>query len=511
MNTRSIRFRLTLYHVCLLALILLVFASAGYWGFRRRLTNSLEAYCASQSRQIAESLLASLPASGLTYLGDEIQEHYAPEANNLFIRIVSSEGTTLYESGSPQDKSFIPPQLGFLPNLKGPWTEVETRQHRLVFIRPYSLANGGSYQIQIGASLLPLEKSLEVLWKIGLWLLPLALVLSAVGGFFLIQRSLKPVREVVATARRINSSNLRERLIETQTHDEIQDLTKTLNQMFERLDASFKQMVRFTADASHELRTPLTVIRGNLELLLRDKAVSRGSYSSEELQETLAQTLEETERLSKIVSQLLELTQLDSGEIELEREVFDLTELVATTAEQMNLLAEDKGIRLGTDLAPRIPFEGDRSRLKQVLLNLIDNAIKYCPVGSAVEVRLFNDQRGLVLEVKDNGPGIPADAIGRLCDRFYRVDKVRSRELGGSGLGLSICRSICEAHGGRIEVDSRTGVGSTFRVVLPASPNDLAVLEGIEQPVSSQEDPSQGEHTFYKPLPSKGHPKDWGS
>jgi heavy metal sensor kinase len=382
---------------------------------------------------------------------------------------------------------------------------VDSRQHRLVFIRPYSLAKDESYQIQIVASLLPLEKSLEVLWRIGLWLLPLALVLSAVGGFFLIQRSLKPIREVVATAQRINSSNLRERLIETQTHDEIQDLTNTLNQMFERLDASFKQMVRFTADASHELRTPLTVIRGNLELLLRDRAVSRGSDASEEIRETLAQTLEETERISKIVSQLLELTQLDSGEIELERETFDLTELVATTAEQMHLLAEDKGIRLEMDLAPRIPFRGDRSRVKQVLLNLIDNTIKYCPAGSAVEIRLFKDQRGLVLEVQDNGPGIPADAISRLCDRFYRVDKVRSRELGGSGLGLSICRSICEAHGGSIEVDSRTGVGSTFRVVLPVPPNDSAVIEGREQPVSSQGGPSEGERTLCKPLPSNAH------
>ncbi len=268
---------------------------------------------------------------------------------------------------------------------------VERGEHRLVFIRPYMLNNGESYQIQMAASLLPLENSLGGLWKVGVLLLPFALASSVIGGSLLTRHLLKPIRDVVVTARRINSLNLKERLIEKQTGDEIQDLARTLNEMFERLEFSFKQMVRFTADASHELRTPLTVIRGNLELLLRHKGTLVVYLSSDECKETLSQTLEETERLSKIVMQLMELTQLDSGEIELERERFDLNDLVATTIDQMKLLAEDKETRLEANLEPQVVFSGDRYRIKQVLLNLIDNAIKYCPSGSEVSVRLFKE------------------------------------------------------------------------------------------------------------------------
>src|SRR5438552_3574694 len=142
MNPRSIHFRITLYQVSLMAITLSVFALASYWGFRRHLIGTLELQCASQTKQIAESLLAALPVSGTNYVQDEIQEHYAPEANNLFVRIVSSSGTTVYESGDPRDRSFFPPRPGFRSGLNGPQTEVDSRNHRLVFVRPYSLGNG---------------------------------------------------------------------------------------------------------------------------------------------------------------------------------------------------------------------------------------------------------------------------------------------------------------------------------------------------------------------------------
>ena len=467
MNLRSIHFRLTAYQVSLMALILLVFAMASYFGFQRYLTHTLESHCSSQSKQIADSLLAGLPVSGADHVRDEIAEHYSPESHNTFIRIVNSNGAVLYESGMPHDRSFGPPQLGFLPSLRIPATEVSREAHRLVFVRPYQLTNGDSYQIQMAVSTLPLENSLEGLWRIGLFSLPFALVSSSAGGFLLVRRSLQPIRTVIATAQRIHAGNLKERLTEQPTGDEIQQLARTLNQMFERLDASFRQMVRFTADASHELRTPLTVIRGNLELLLRSRPMADRELGSPEAKEIVAQTLEETEQLSKIVRQLLELAQMDSGEIRVERETFDLAELTQTTAEQMSLLAADKGIRLQTEPMSLLTFSGDRYRIKQVLLNLLDNAIKYCPSGSEIRLGLRRTARNVVIEVKDNGPGIPGDALTHLYDRFYRIDRARSRELGGTGLGLSICKSICEAHGGRIEVESQIREGSTFRVLLP--------------------------------------------
>jgi len=469
MNLRSIHFRLTAYHASLMALTLLVFAMTSYFGFQRYLTHTLESQCSSQTKQIADSLLAGLPVSGVDHVRDEIAEHYSPESNNTFIRIVSSSGDVLYESGLPHDRSFDPPQLGFLPSLTAPATEVSREAHRLAFVRPYRLSNGDSYQIQMAASTLPLEKSLEGLWKIGIFILPFALVTSSAGGFLLVRRSLQPIRTVIATGQRIHTGNLKERLTEQPTGDELQQLTRTLNQMFERLDASFRQMVRFTADASHELRTPLTVIRGNLELLLQSRPMADRELGSPEAKEIVAQTLEETEQLSKIVGQLLELAQMDSGEITLERETFDLAELTQTTAEQMSLLAEDKGIQLQTEPMSPLTFSGDRYRIKQVLLNLIDNAIKYCPSGSEIWLGLSRNAGNIVIEVRDNGPGIPGDALTHLYDRFYRIDKARSRELGGTGLGLSICKSICEAHGGGIELESQIRKGSTFRVVLPGS------------------------------------------
>ena len=465
MNPRSIRFRLAAYHVLLLAGVLLAFSLAAFWGFRRHLTHLVEAQCANLTRQIAESLLANIHVSGADYLRDEVQEHYDPETNNLFVRIVEANGTVVYESGEPHDRSFSPPRVSFLPNLKEPRVEVDADNGRLVFIRPYSLPQGESYQIQMVASLRPVQNSLEGLGRVEILLFPFALFISAIGSAVLVSRSFKPIRQVIATAQKINSGNLRQRLVEASSGDEIQKLTQTLNQMLERLEASFKQMIQFTADASHELRTPLTVIRGNLELVLRNK--TDGYPLMAEVQEPLAQTLEEAERLSKTVSQLMELTQLDSGEIQLEHDVFDLTELVATTADQMKLLAEDKQIQLETQLSPQVKVQGDRYRLKQLLLNLIDNAIKYCPAGTRIQIRLAPADSGCVLGVKDNGPGIPRGEIQSLFDRFYRIDKVRSREIGGSGLGLSICKSICEAHGGSIEAESDLGRGCTFRVTLP--------------------------------------------
>jgi heavy metal sensor kinase len=467
MNPRSIRFRLAAYHVLLLAGVLLAFSLAAFWGFRRHLTHLVEAQCANLTRQIAESLLANVQISGIDYLRDEVQEHYDPETNNLFVRIVQPDGAVVYESGEPHDRSFSPPRVGFLPNLKEPHLEVDPTNQRLVFIRPYTLPSGEAYQIQMVTSLRPVQTSLEGLRQVEILLFPFTLLISAGGSAVLVSRSLNPIRQVIATARKINSGNLRQRLEEASSGDEIQNLTQTLNQMLDRLEVSFRQMIQFTADASHELRTPLTVIRGNLELVLRHKAALDGCPQTAEVQEILAQTLEEAERLSRTVSQLMELTQLDSGEIQLEQDVFDLTELVATTVDQMKLLAEDKQIQLETQLRPQVKVQGDRYRLKQVLLNLIDNAIKYCPAGTLIQIRLAPADSAYVLEVKDNGPGIPREEIQRLFDRFYRIDKARSREIGGSGLGLSICKSICEGHGGKIEADSDLGQGSTFRVTLP--------------------------------------------
>lgn len=267
----------------------------------------------------------------------------------------------------------------------------------------------------------------------------------------------------------------------------VDERTRELNDTLARLDAAYQLMRQFNADASHELRTPLTVIRGEAEVALR------AARSPAEYQSALRSIEEETERMSRIIEQLLMLARADSGELRLARQPVAFDDLVREVAHRAQVLAFARRIRLHTEILEPTLMEGDEDRLRQLVLNLIDNAIKYTPEGGEVRVRLSSVPGGggrgtqgvsedgqsapgephassdALLEVEDTGIGIDAEDLPYIFDRFYRVDKARSRAQGGSGLGLAICRWIVEAHGGRIDVRSRPGIGSTFAVRLPGA------------------------------------------
>jgi heavy metal sensor kinase len=278
------------------------------------------------------------------------------------------------------------------------------------------------------------------------------------------RHALKPVDELTQSAEQITSRNLSRRLPVADTGDEIERLSVALNRMIARLDESFQYIQRFTADASHELRTPLTVLRGELEdIAQRPRQLGLDS----EARDTIGSLLEETERLSRIVESFLAISRLDAGEAQMERVNFDLAELTATTTEQMRLLADDKNVSLVCETKGVVEVEGDRARLKQVVVNLLDNAIKYTQEGGEARVRVRSENAHALLEVTDTGIGVPAEALRRLFDRFYRVDKARSRQMGGVGLGLAIVKSIVTAHGGQVTVESDEGHGSRFCVALP--------------------------------------------
>jgi signal transduction histidine kinase len=215
------------------------------------------------------------------------------------------------------------------------------------------------------------------------------------------------------------------------------------------------------ADASHELRTPLTVLRGELETFVQEPGLSS------EMRERLGSALEELERLVNIVEGFFAISRLDAGDAQAESVKFDLGKLAASTSDQMSLLGEDKNIKITCAAANDVWIEGDRARMKQVVVNLLDNAIKYTPQGGAIGLNVRTRDGKAVLEVIDNGMGIPAESLPRVFQRFYRVDEARSRELGGAGLGLSIVKSICAAHHGHVEASSTPGNGSVFRVELP--------------------------------------------
>jgi heavy metal sensor kinase len=301
--------------------------------------------------------------------------------------------------------------------------------------------------------------------------LPVVLIVAVGGGYFLVQRALAPVDQIARTAEQITQHNLSERLPVTCTGDELERLSISLNHMIGRLEDAIDNSKRFVADASHELRTPLTVLRGELEHLTQDKRLDADT------RETLGSMLEEVERLAKIVEGLVALSRLDAGEAQTEWVPFDLAELATTTADQMNLLAEDRGISVLCEAGQRVVVEGDRARLKQVVVNLLDNAIKYTADGGAIRLQVGRQNGHALLDVEDNGIGISAEALPHVFERFFRVDKARSRDQGGAGLGLSIVKSICTAHGAEVQVESTPGKGSRFRVTLPLAAGEFSKEE----------------------------------
>jgi signal transduction histidine kinase len=250
--------------------------------------------------------------------------------------------------------------------------------------------------------------------------------------------------------------------------------------MIERLDSAFLYSRRFVADASHELRTPLTALQGELESL-----VQQPQFTSD-WRERVGSALEEVDRLAHIVEGLFAISRLDAGEAAAEWIPLNLAQLTAATVDQMSLLADDKGIRVSCEASMAVWVEGDQARLKQVVVNLLDNAIKYTPPGGQVVLTVEALGIQAVLEVIDTGVGIPSEAIPRVFERFFRVDPARSRDQGGAGLGLSIVKSICAAHRGRVDVSSTPGRGSRFRVELPL----------ISEPLSNhrQEEPDEHAH-----------------
>lgn len=466
MNTRSIRFRLTVWYAALLAALLAVFGASVYFGLASYLEWSLKDSLIKQARQIAETQLADIGMTGEDYVRGEIKEHYAPETNSRYLRVTRADGSVMYVSGRPEDESFDPTDLP-LPAMTAEESIREAHPPRgdgelLIYAMPFVALDGGSrFVIETGAPYDAIESVLRgLLWTLGAGL-PAAVALSIGGGYFVMRRALAPVDALTKSAEQITSRNLNERLPIVATGDELERLSLSLNSMIARLDTAFTHIRRFSADASHELRTPLTVLRGELEAAVQE------SHLTPELREMIGSALEETERLAKIVESLLVISRLDAGEALMERTRFDLAELTATTVEQLRLLAEDKNIELDCETQKAIEIEGDRARLKQVIVNLVDNAVKYTPPNGKVEVRVARRDDEAILEVSDTGIGIPDESLPHIFERFYRVDKARSRAVGGTGLGLAIVKSICAAHGGKVEVESLEGKGSRFRVEVP--------------------------------------------
>ena len=476
MNTRSLSFRLVTWYAGVLTLVFVLIGALTVVLLREYLESNVLDTQARRARQIADTLVAAASRTGDAAMAREVEELYAPEANERFIRITRGDGHVVYASGPPHDDSFDPATVAALslthPALARPASfprkESSSKGPVLIAAQTYAGADNSRYVIEVGVSTARTEETVrQVLLMLAIGL-PIAVCVAVAGGFVLVRRALKPVDNLSQKAAAITQHSLSERLPVVRTGDELERLSVSLNLMISRLEDAINSSKQFVADASHELRTPLAVLRGELENLAQDAQLKP------QTRETLGSSLEEVDRLAEIVEGLLALSRLDTGEARAEWVRFDLAALVATTADQMSLLAEDKHITVVCDSSERVMIEGDQARLKQVVVNLLDNAIKYTPNGGRIKLKIAQEEGNAVLDVADDGIGIPPEALPHVFKRFFRVDGSRSRDQGGAGLGLSIVKSICDAHGARVEVSSTPGQGSRFRIRQPLAAEPLA-------------------------------------
>jgi len=479
MNRNSLRSRVTTFYVGMLAIALVVFSGAVYLGVQTFLTRSLERSLRVGANGIVTDFLQPLQSKGQSWFLSEISEAYPQDASDTFVR-VSTADQVLYQTGNIRDP-FIDTSKLPLPDPKS-LNEIHRLRLRgqqlLLYSLPYRSPAGTLYLVEIGSSTEPIQQILRSLFLILLVFTPVILVVAAIGGYVLMSRPLQPVVTLTERAERVGRIDLGERLPIIATGDELERLSLALNRMIERLEETVAHNRRFSADASHELRTPLTIIRGELEAIQQTPGLEASVL------EGVGSALEECHRMSTIVESLMAISRLEGGGERMEMATVDLVSTTKTTLEHLLLLAEERQIALEFEGAGAVTVMGNAMRLKQVVVNLVDNAIKYTPEGGTVRVTVSASGDLAILDVSDTGIGIPQASLPLIFERFYRADEVRSRTSGGIGLGLAIVKSICMAHHGAITASSVEGQGSRFRMELP-----LVAVSAA--PVSAQRDASQ--------------------
>jgi heavy metal sensor kinase len=454
MKGLAIRWRLTLWYSGILSAILLLFGAVVYYLTASHLLNRLDRQLAAELNGIDEELEES---STTVALGARLHRRFGHYENLLFdIREVDAAdplftrrlGELAFPAAEAADRSQQTSYRMYHAPGNGRW-RIASREF-----------NGpeGPLLARVAASLGPDEHELnELLVSLCIAGL-LALTAAVAGGYILARRALAPIDRMTRLAQEISAGGLNRRIEVENRFDELGHLAETLNDMIGRLEKSFADMQRFTADAAHELRTPITVMRSEAEVTLRTLR------TADEYRKSLESLLEEFDRLARLADQLLYLCREDAGMTRSQHAQVQLDHVAAEVVDHMRALAQEKGVELTlSDLKP-CPVMGDADGLRRLMFNLIDNAIKYTPEGGHVVVRLALSNGRVQLAVADTGTGIPAEHLPHICDRFYRVDS--ARQTGATGLGLAICCAIVESHGGQINVDSVPQQGTTVTVTL---------------------------------------------
>ncbi|MGD9037931.1 MAG: ATP-binding protein [Syntrophobacterales bacterium] len=465
MRIRSIGARLTIWYTSLLTLTFLFLGGTAYGLLAYSLSRDMD----TALNGVAEVLVQRARVEGSAVVPSDIDElfrrFFGFSPLDRHIEMFDPLGRR-YPRQPPSRSNQLPLSPEALKNASQGLPTFETVASTgpypaRVLTMPVMRAGRVINLVQVGMSLENMYKTRRRFLLIMAAVLPFGLLLAGGGGWLLARRALKPVDRMTQAARRISGEHLDERLQETGSGDELDRLAKTLNDMLRRLDDAFHQMRQFSADASHELQTPLTILKGEMEVALRSQR------SPEEYQGVLKSGLEEIDRINHLVDGLLLLARADAGVLRLDLRPVELKELVQEICDQMKLVADDHSISLHPSVLETVSVLADQEHLRRLLLNLVDNAIKYTPAGGNVTLSLQSEKDWVALRISDTGIGLSKDEQQLIFSRFHRATETRSRDEKGVGLGLSIARSIAEAHGGKIQVESTPGQGSTFTVLLP--------------------------------------------
>ena len=451
-----IRVRLTLWYVVLLAVILLAFSGLLYLTLSRGLREELDVTLTTEATRLISSMDFE---NNAPQLGD------APD--NLRIGTVAA----LYDSTGRHLLAYDPRQpLPVLPE------SLRLAAQGQQSFTTASLADGTQWRVltapvtengfqvgilQVGRPVAQVDATMRQLLLLLVVAVPLTLLVASAGGLFLAGRALDPIDGITRAAAAIGADDLSQRLNLRGSHDEVGRLAATFDRMLDRLDKAFRRQRQFTADASHELRTPLTMLSSQIDVALERKRTPA------DYEQVLRSLREDAARMTQLVSELLTLARADAGQQLLTREELDLGELVSNVVQAMQPLALQRGVQLAEQAQPHVTISGDQTRLSQLLINLVDNALRYTSSGGTVDVAVKEEAGWAELRVSDTGIGIAAEHLPHLFERFYRADPARARADGGSGLGLAIAQWIAQAHGGQISVASEFGRGSVFTVRIP--------------------------------------------
>jgi signal transduction histidine kinase len=475
MILRSITSQLVFLYCLLLVLLGSGFLAFTVLSFKHYTRETIATTLENRSDEIWNSAQSALDQPAR--LNDIINRRFSPDTLDRFIRVRDGEHV-LFVSGEPENHGFDPRKV---PPM-APGMGARRIGNLLVHAANFRDGQGAVVTVETGQSDLfarTVQNQLATSLLVGL---PILLMAAALAGYFLMRQALKPVEVMINAAENYTFNDPHNRLPLVGAEPRIEALGMALNRMLDRLDSAYSHVSRFSADAAHELRTPLTIMRGELEL------VAAAARANPDIDQAVANALEEMTRLSGIVDSLITLSRMESLWGKRTHVPVDLMALTQETIEQMVLLAEEKNISLTRPQGDPVTVAGDRERLKQVLVNLIDNAIKYTPVGRHVTVQVgATADTGFVL-VEDNGIGIDPAHHDKVFDRFYRVTPDRGEQ--GAGLGLAIVKSICHAHGGAIVLNSVPGFGSAFCMEIPLAAQSKTTAANIAAAAAVQDGPA---------------------